>query len=202
MHTRRLATFLLGIWIGCGGLMALLVMENLRSAARVMDSGSPPAYKLIDKLGSGDAALLLNYQAAEESRYYLSLWENAQMALAIVLGACLYLGTQKKILPLTFCGAMLALVLFQHFLVAPELAFRAREAAFPPGNAAFGTRTRLLLMEQVYWGVEGGKFLIGAVLTVYLLLFRSGRRSRMTSADLADTRSVRSVRPSVNPSNL
>jgi hypothetical protein len=182
MHTRRMATFLLGIWIGCGTLMALLVVENLRSAARVMDAPAPPAGKLIEKLGTGDASLLLSYQAAEQSRYYLSLWENAQMALAVMLGACLFLGTQKRILPLAFCAGMLLLVLFQHFAVTPELVFRGREADFPPGNTAFGTRTRVLLLAQVYWAAEALKFLIGAVLTAYLLLFRAKKRVRGQSA--------------------
>jgi hypothetical protein len=182
MHTRRMATFLLGIWIGCGALMALLVVENLRSAARVMDAPAPPAAKLIEKLGTDDASLLLSYQAAEQSRAYLSLWENAQMALAVVLGVCLFLGTQKRILPLAFCGGMLLMVLFQHFAVTPELVFRGREADFPPGNTAFGTRTRVLLLEQVYWAAEALKFLIGAVLTAYLLAFRAKKRVRSQSS--------------------
>ena len=100
MHTRRLATFLLGTWIGCGALMALLVVENLRSATQLMAAPSAPAAKLIEKLGTEDASLLLSYHAAEQSRNYLFVWETAQFALAVVLGICLFLGTQKKILPL------------------------------------------------------------------------------------------------------
>jgi hypothetical protein len=205
MHTRRMATFLLGIWLGCGALMALLVVENLRSASRVMDSPSAPAAKLIEKLGTEDALLLLSYQASEQSRAYVNVWEEAQMGLALVLGICLFLGTQKRILPLAFCGAMLLLVLFQHFAVAPELVFRGREVDFPPGNTAFGSRTRVLLLAQVYGAAEGLKFLAGGILAVYLFLF-SGRkrsRSRSSSIDLADEREIQgSVRSSVNPTNL
>jgi hypothetical protein len=178
MHTRRMATFLLGIWIGCSALMALLAVENLRSAARVMDGAAPSAAKMIETLGTGNASLLLSYQAAEQTRTYLSTWENAQIALAVVLGACLFLGTQKRILPLAFCAAMLLLVLFQHFAVLPELAFRGRETDFPPGNAAFGARTRVLLLAQVYAGAEGLKILTGVVLTAYLFVFRAKKRVR------------------------
>jgi len=195
MHTRRLATFLLGTWIGCGALMALLVVENLRSATQLMAAPSAPAAKLIEKLGTEDASLLLSYHAAEQSRNYLFVWEIAQFALAVVLGICLFLGTQKKILPLAFCAGMLLLVLFQHFAVTPELAFRGREADFPPGNTAFGTRTRVLLLAQIYAGAEALKLVIGAILTVYLLLFRGAKRSRSRSAiDLAD--------PSIHSTNF
>ncbi len=180
-----MATFLLGLWIGCGALMALLAVGNLHTAARVMANPSPPAAKLIDKLGADAASLLLSYQAAEQTRYYQSVWENAQFALAIVLGAFLYLGTQKKILPLVLCGAMLLVVLFQHFAVTPELTFRGREADFPPGNVAFGIRTRVLLLAQIYWGAEALKLLMGAALSIYLFAFRTSKRTRTRSTSLA-----------------
>lgn len=180
-----MATFLLGLWIGCGALMALLAVGNLHTASRVMASPSPPAAKLIDKLGPDAASLLLNYQAAEQTRDYLPLWENAQFALAVVLGALLYVGTQKKVLPLVLCGAMLLVVLFQHFAVTPELAFRGREADFPPGNTAFGIRTRVLLLSQVYWGAEALKLLMGAVLAFYLFAFRTRKRVRTPSTSIA-----------------
>jgi hypothetical protein len=182
MHTRRMATFLLGIWIGCGALMLLLVTENLRLASRVMESPSAPAAKLIDKTGSTESYQLFNYEAAEQSRSYMSVWELAQMGLALVLGGCLFMGTQKRILPLAICASMLLLVLFQHFAVLPELSFRGREVDFPPGDTAFGNRTRVLLLAQVYAGAEGLKFVSGVILTVYLLVFRAKKRSRSSEA--------------------
>src|SRR5579862_1140816 len=157
MHTRRLAAFLLGAWIGCGLLMLLLALENFGSPGRVLFSPPKSADKLIKKLGAEDARLLLAYQAAEQSRAYMEIWERAQMALAVMLGVCLLLGTQRRVVPLVLCGMMLALVWFQHFAVLPELTYRGREADFLPGNSALGIR-RLI---QIYAGLESVKLLFG-----------------------------------------
>ena len=175
MHARRIATFLLGVWLGCSGFMAYLVMENLRSAGRVMASASEPASQLFEKLGPEDAALLLRYQAAEQTRAYLFTWEWAQLVLAAALLLCLFLATEKRSVSLVLCGAMLVLLGFEHFALNPELAYRGRAADFPPGNRTFGTQTRLWALEQVYLSVEGTKLLIGGVLASYLFVFRARR---------------------------
>jgi len=98
------------------------------------------------------------------------------MVLALALLACLVLGTQKRKLPLLLCGIMLIVVGFQHFAVTPELAYRGRDADFPPGNTAFGPQARVFAMQQIFGGVEALKLLVGGFLTSYLFVFRSGRR--------------------------
>ena len=178
MHARRIGTFLLGTWLGSSVFMAFLVAESLRSAGRVMASPTAPAAKLLDKLGPEDAALLLRYQAAEESRATLFTWELVQLVVGAVLLVCLALAAPKNILPLALCGAMLLLVAFEHFRLTPELTYRGREADFPPGNRTFGTQTRLWAMEQIYLGVEGTKLLVGGVLASYLFVFRARSRVR------------------------
>jgi hypothetical protein len=73
---------------------------------------------------------------------------------------------------------MLVLVLFQHGALSPEIAYRGREADFPPGSTSIGTVTRLLALQQVYFGVEVVKLIAGGVLASYLFVFRTQRRSR------------------------
>jgi hypothetical protein len=184
-----MATFLLGAWLGCSIFMAFMVVENLRFPGQVMNSPSGPAREMLAKLGREDAALLLRYQAAEQNRAYMAAWELAQFAVALGLAAFLFLGTQKKLLPMLLCGIMLVLVGVEHFVISPELAFRGREADFPPGNRTFATEARVWAMEQAYIGLEGAKLLIGGILGSYLFVFRAGSRrgrKQVYAVDYAD----------------
>src|SRR5712691_2416586 len=124
MHTRRMATFLLGAWLGCSLLMSFLAVQNLRSPARTLASATPPAAKLAQKLGEEDALLLLRFQASEQNRTYLFYWELVEILLALALGACLFLGTQKRVLPLVLCGTMLLMVVFEHVALTPQMTYR------------------------------------------------------------------------------
>jgi hypothetical protein len=171
-----MATFLLGAWIGCSILMDLLTLENLHTPGRVLATATPPAFTVLSLLSADDANLLLRYEAVEMNRQYAYTWELAEFALALALLACLFLGTQKRVLPLVLCGIMLIAVMFQHFSITPELTYRGRDTDFPPGNRDFGPLARLWTMQQIFGGVEALKLLLGGFLTSYLFVFRSGRR--------------------------
>ena len=84
------------------------------------------------------------------------------------------------------CGLMLGLLLFQHFTITPELAFRAAETDFPPGNAAVGPMARMWALQQVYAGVEIAKLIAGCVLATYLFMLRTLRRRRSRDVDSID----------------
>src|SRR5580658_1366952 len=115
MHTRRMATFLLGAWSGCSILMDFLTLENLHAPGMILSTATAPAAKLLSLLSADDANLLLRYQAVEMNRNYAYGWELVELALALALLGCLFLGTQKHILPLLLCGVMFIAVAFQHF---------------------------------------------------------------------------------------
>lgn len=175
-----MSAFLLGIWMGCSVFMAIVVLDNSRAPGAELSSPSGQAAAFLKKLTPDDVRLLLHYQAEEQSRRYLSIWEETEFGLALALGACLFLGTQRQPFPLVFCALMLMMVAFQHFAISPELTYRGRQADFPPGNTAFGTQTRLWALEQVYAGTEGAKLLLGGILASYLFVFRT-RQARKPS---------------------
>ena len=133
-----------------------------------------------------DARLLLRHLAAEQNRLYISLWEDAELPLAFLVGVCLFLATQKRIFPVVFCGLMLALVLFEHFAITPELAYRGRAADFPPGSVALGAQARVWVLSEVYAGVEAVKLVIGGILASYLFAFRARRRVVHKEAGVVD----------------
>jgi hypothetical protein len=168
--------------------MAFLVLENLRFPGQLMASATLPAQQILKKIGPDEALLLFHYQAQEHTRSYLSLWELGQIAIGLaVIVALLVADTKRKALPLGLGLAMFAIVLFQHFAIGPELAFRGRDADFPPGNRTFGVQARLWAMQEAYIGTEAVKLLMGGVLASFLFAYRveSRRRRKLDVIDNA-----------------
>ena len=182
MHTRRMAGFVLGVWLGGSILMILIQVENLRFTSSLLSTPSDQAAEFLKKAPQENIQLLMRYQAAEQNRRYSYVWEQAQFGLALILGASLFLGTQRRIFPLVFCGLMLLMVIFQHIGVTNELAYRGREADFPPGNASYSAQTRVWALDQVYGSVEGTKIVLGALLSGYLFTFRARRTRKQINA--------------------
>jgi hypothetical protein len=183
MHTRRMAAFLLGVWLGGSVLMILTQAANLRFTSSLLLTPSNQAADFMKKTGpQQNVELLMRYQAAEQNRRYSSIWEDTQFGLALILGGCLFLGTQRRIFPQVFCGLMLLMVIFEHVGVTPELAFRGREADFPPGNATYGVQVRVWALDQVYAWVEGAKLVLGVLLSGYLFIFRARRTRKQINA--------------------
>jgi hypothetical protein len=193
MHPTRVATFLLGAWIGCCVCMDLLALQSLRLVGRAINSASPVVVDIIRKSGPEQIALLLRHFSVEQCRYYFSTWELIQIPGALVLAAVLYLAAGKRWIPQILCGLMLALVLFQ-LAIQPELTFRGREADFPPGNQTLGTQARVWALSEVWIGAESAKLLIGGLLTALILSHKSRKRSRRVGDDEFGARSVERLR--------
>jgi len=175
MHSTRIAAFLLGVWIGCCIFVDLMVLQNPRLASTAVDSATPPAVAIMQKLGRDETSLLLRYFAEEQGRFYFATWEWFQMPTAILLGAVLYFAAEKRLMPQILCGLMLVLVLFQ-LAIQPELSYLGREADFPPGNQTLGPKARVWALTEVWMGAESAKLLIGALLASYLFAYKSRRR--------------------------
>src|SRR6266699_2263516 len=106
MHTRRAATFLLGAWLACSLFAGFMAIQNARPPTHIIVSASEPATELFNRIGADNTALLLSYQTAEQTRTYLRNWELVQLVLGLGLAGFLFLGTQKRLVPVVLCGAM------------------------------------------------------------------------------------------------
>jgi hypothetical protein len=162
--------------MGCSVFIGLVVLQNLHSADLVLGSPVESVGNMVKMLGQEQITLLLRHHAAEQSRNLYYIWEQAQLALGVVLGVCLYFATQKRILSLVLCGVMLGLVMFQFWAITPELAFRGREMDFPAGGNTSGAMVRTLLLYQVMVVTEGLKLVVGGILASYLFAFRTSRK--------------------------
>jgi hypothetical protein len=177
MHSTRIATFLLGAWMACCVFVDMAALQTLRLASLMMNVAIPAAAEIIQNAGREPMGQLLHHFAAEQYRYYLPLWGMIQLVGILALAGLLYFAAEKRILPQILCLAIFVLVVFQ-LAINPELAYRGREADFPPGSLSLGTQARVLALAEVWAGVEIVKLIVGGVLAVILFSFRSTRRSR------------------------
>jgi hypothetical protein len=157
--------------MGGSVLLGFLTLENFRSPNLVLGAPAAMEGKMIEKIGLEETRLLLRHLAMEQSRSYLTLWEDAEIVLGLLLVSLLLFSSQTRMFPLIMAGAMLALVLFQHFAILPEIIYRGREADFPPANASFETQARVWTLGQIYVGAEAVKLVVCGVLSSYLFVF-------------------------------
>jgi hypothetical protein len=189
MHSSRVATFLLGAWLGCCLLMDAIAVQNLRLAERFMSSPIIQVTALTNILGPQQTTTLLRHFVSEQNRFYFANWELVEIPAALVTIAFVYFACEKRITPLVLAALMLVMVVFQAFAITPEWGYRGREVDFPPGSDNIGQQARLWAMTQIFMGVEATKIFIGLILTTYIFLFKSRKRVR-SSERLSETERV------------
>jgi hypothetical protein len=191
MHATRIVMFLLGGWIFCTLGVDAAAFFNLRLPAGVIANPPPEAEKIIKDYGPEQAGLLLRHFAAEANRYFFSRWERMEILLGLVLIPFVFAATDRKPVPPIVAALMLVLALFQYYAVTPELAYRGRQADFPPGRANVDARASERALAEVYFGTELALVLIGGALACYVASYKSRRRVR-NGADPARSESIAS----------
>jgi hypothetical protein len=175
MHHSRIATFLLGLWLAGIVVLSLVASVNFDLAREVLKAPPAPVSKMVETLGAERSRALLRHLAEEENLYYFEVWETAEIALGVALIAVLFLGAGNRLLA-GLSGAMLALTLFAHFKITPEIAWLGRSIEFISWTADSSARDQFWKLHAMYGVIEGAKLLLGCVIAV--LLFALRRRSR------------------------
>jgi hypothetical protein len=187
MFSRRLATFVLGIWMGCCALVDILALEGHRIANLLLDSPGPDVKGVLTKAADAQVATLLHHMASEQTRAIFDNWEQAQLVLALAMLVTLVFTDQRKILAVLMCAAMAMLVLVQHFVVTPDLNSLGRSADFLAEAGSFSIRAQTWTLVQIYGGLETLKLLIGGVLASYFFGMESTvKRSKMRRSRSSD----------------
>ena len=99
MHSRRLACFILGLWLGGGLLVAWAAADSFRAVDRLFTDASPEARLQLRTLGPS-ARTLLRYEVAERNRALFHTWERVQLVGGILFFFYL-LFAQESLLVLT-----------------------------------------------------------------------------------------------------
>src|SRR5271157_1748334 len=168
MNTRRLACFLLGIWMGGGLLMAWLAAQSLSSVDRLLARPHPVATAQFKALGRADARLLLRYQVSEQNRWHFEMWEVAQIVMGALFFLFVLFATRENKFALSLILLIIAGVVVQHILITPAMISIGRMIDFVPPDAPSGDRAQFLVIHSWYWGVELGKWVLGMALAARL----------------------------------
>jgi hypothetical protein len=173
MFSRRLATFVLGIWMGCCALVDFLALEGHSTIAAVLDNPTADVRDILKKAGDAAVEPLLHHAASEQTRSLLNGWENAQLIIALILLVVLTLTDQRKILAILMAGTMTLFVLVQHFWITPDLSILGRSVDFQAPSASFSVRAQVWTLTQIYGGLETLKLVVGGILTSYFFAMES-----------------------------
>lgn len=178
MHTRRLASFILGAWILGSLLVIFVVYQNGLNVEKVMNNPPGPVAKDIEDLGSDITRMLLRFQATEMNRFLYETWGIAQIGIGLAfLSAVTFTAHRSKFLVAGAAGAIL-LVAFQVFYTTASMAALGRTFDFLPINAALKERDLYQSYSTLNTVAEVLKLLLGAALTVRLLIDRYGWKKK------------------------
>jgi hypothetical protein len=189
MFSRRLAIYLLGVWMGCCMLVDALALEGHRIATRILDIPIIEAKTALTKAGDAPIGPLLHHLASEQVRATLQSWESAQLVLALLMLVLLVFTDQRKILAIAATALMGLLALLQHYGVTPDLNVLGRSVDFMAESASFSTRAQIWTLTQIYGVLETAKLAVGGVLASYLFAMESTvkrskhRRTRATDRE-------------------
>ena len=175
MHYRRIASLLLGLWLGVGLLMAWIAIETFRSVDRLLVAPGPVVAIQIKALGPGGARALLRYQAAEQNRSFFEQWEICQLILSVGFFSFLLFGSNEGKFSLLLLLIMFLIVAAQRFFMTPELSSLGRTFDFIPADVPSVERNRFWMLHSMYTGSEVLKFGLGLVLGARLIFHRERR---------------------------
>ena len=192
MHSRRLACFILGVWLAGGLFMAWVATGNFGTVDRLLSEPSPSATLRIHLLGRAEARNLLRYEASEQNRYYFEQWEIVQVMLGSAFFFFLLFGTTEGKVSLALALSLLAIVVLQRFLLTPELQATGRLLDFANPAAVAGERAKFRVIHGAYVGLECGKW--GMQLLLAAVLIGRGRsRNTRQQIDLVNKTDYRHV---------
>jgi hypothetical protein len=185
MHTRRVASFLVGGWILGSILVALLSLQSTGAMDRILSSPRPEARGTVKTLGEDNTRMLLAYESTEQNRIVSETWEWMELAIGVGLTVILLTATHVNRLVIILCAVMLILVVFLRFVLTPEIAYLGLEADF---NTVGGAADSVSIMRGVYAALNGLKIALGLVVAGYLFVFKTktSSRQKVNPVDHAD----------------
>ena len=180
MHSRRLSTLLLGLWLGGCLFMGWVAMHNLGAVDEAMKNPSDRVQRELRDIGLDRARTVLRFQASELNRNYFSTWELVQIVLGIVTAITLLFATNGNRLVMTLAAAMLALVIIQHLTITPQMIEIGRGLDFAPPDDMLDERKSHRGYHSYYSWLEVLKVLLGVGLAGRMLFAKtaSGRKRR------------------------
>lgn len=189
---RRLASLLLGAWLGAGILTDIAVTQNFQTVDRFLQTPDTVTTSVeLNKIGRAEERAVLRRNAGEENNWIFLNWERVELTLGAVLFGLLLFGSRPQKLMLGLCLAMILIVAAEHFLLAPPIAELGRRVDDLPANDP--ETGRFWLLHGLYSGLDILKLLVGFAFAVRLTVRWKPDRdhfAREYDADLVDAKNV------------
>jgi hypothetical protein len=164
---RRLASLLLGAWLGAAILTDIAVTQNFQTVDRFLATpGSVTTSLQLNQIGRAEERVILRRNAGEENNWIFLNWERVELALGGALFVVLLFGSRPNKLMLGFCAAMILIVTVQHFLLAPQIAEIGRGVDdLPPADPQVH---KFWMLHGFYSGLDILKLLVGFAFAIRL----------------------------------
>ena len=174
MQFHRLASFIIGIWLGVSVFMDFVAAQNFKAVNRAMVTDDVRAVDTVKKIGGPEVERqLFRYFAGEINRYLFEQWEWAELMLGLILLMVLLFGRTYQKLAMALCFAMMLLVAGQRFKLTPMITRLGRELEFSESASR-----RFAAYHALYGYSELAKLGLGLVLVGRLLIRpRSSKRA-------------------------
>ncbi|MBE0656549.1 MAG: DUF4149 domain-containing protein [Bryobacteraceae bacterium] len=169
-RSRRLAVFLLGLWMGGIVAISIAAPASFRSVEKVMAERPEIVTAATDKLGPVTMRDILRYQVAETNRMMFTIWGWVQCFLSLALLLLLIFLSNAGRLSLLCSGLMAAVAALANFVLIPRIVELARTNIKGVGSAE-----RFELMHSGFTTFQATILVLGLV-----LLFSLFRRRERT----------------------
>lgn len=181
MSSRRLAVFLLGIWLGCSLFMVWVATHNLRSVDTVVKQTDAQLQREIKDIGYDRVRTLMRFEAAELNRHYFYYWGWLQLLWGVVTGLVLLNATSGNRFTMLMMVAIFLILLLQHFLVSPAIVEMGRGFDFAPADQMQDERRAFSTYHAYYSSMEVIKLILLTVVCGRMLLHGSSGKRRHRS---------------------
>ncbi|MEP7354559.1 MAG: hypothetical protein ABI824_15135, partial [Acidobacteriota bacterium] len=162
-------------------------LQSPRNAENQIINALPQAGKLINKIGTDNARLLVDHYSAEQVRGYLNNWGTVQLILVGgILLMCVF-APRKHFIAIGMTAGMGVMVWLQYYFYIPELEFLGRQADFQSAEAVVSLQKQIWVEWQLFGGTEIVKLVMGGIFTSYLFASQASappmRKRRRSSSE-------------------
>lgn len=199
MHSRRLASLLMGAWLAASIFMDFAAIQNFRGIDRFLGAPSAWAADQIRTMGGKAAArTLLRHEAGEVNRFLFEQWEYVQLALGIAVLAVLIFGRGDVPRAALFLTAfMLLIAAVDRVFLTPEITRLGRLLDYP--NMPGADQRGFWRWHAAYSGAELLKLGFGFVAAGTVLIRRTDRKRFVRQHEKGPLRRAETAAPAPLP---
>jgi hypothetical protein len=176
MHTRRLITFLLGLWFALILTIGTVTTVSLHVAQNVAKTPPGPPSRALVLVGQPMTAQIFQFIASEINRTLFEMAGIAELAVVFAL-ACLLLFNNYSRTATILAGVLLLMTFASQFLLVPQMVAQGRLIDFRPDDMMLTEVARFASVRRLF-GLLAVLRILCVVWISGILLFR-GPNSRM-----------------------